>query len=139
MLQRILSLCLVVVMAASGCATRAASHAAGGAGRWDRANGDGQIPASYLEQLPVGRHVEIRLQEGPRFKATFMGVEGDNVRLQPSGRIPVPPQLIPISNLAMVRLVEGGTSPGKALLIGVVTGAATFLGLLFISIAAWAD
>jgi hypothetical protein len=39
----------------------------------------------------------------------------------------------------MIRLVEGGTSPGKALLVGMVTGAATFLGLLFISIAAWSD
>jgi hypothetical protein len=83
--------------------------------------------------------VEVRLKAGGRFKATFMGVEGDGVRLQRTGRIPVPPEVVPLADIAVLRVAEHGSSPVKAALIGVAAGAAAFLGLLMLTIAAWAD
>ena len=95
----------------------------------------GEIPRSYVEQLPVGRQVEVRLKDGERFKGTFMGVEGDAVRVQPSTRIPVPPRVLPIADLVQLRLDSGnGGSVARAVLIGAATGAAVFFTALLIAI-----
>jgi len=98
-----------------------------------------EIPASYAAELPAGREVDVRLKDGDRFRATFMGVEGESVRVQRTGRIPVPPEVIPLDSIASLRLVHDGTSVGKALVIGIASGAATFFGIFILAIAAWAD
>lgn len=133
---RLFSLLLVVAIASSGCASalgpRASVRPVG-----EREAAD--IPRSYVEQLPVGRQVEVRLRSGGRFKATYMGVEGDAVRLQRTGRLPVQPQLVPLDDLVVLRLAEHNGSPARAVLVGVLVGAAAFFGLLIGSLAAWSD
>lgn len=94
------------------------------------------VSATYASQLPVGRRVDVALKDGSRFEATFMGVEGDAVRLQKRTRIPESPLLVPLDRLAALSLHEGGMGGGtKAALIGIGVGAATFFGLLLIAIA----
>lgn len=135
-MRRVLSLLLVVAIGASGCAT----HRGSGVALQEDARPDPQeVPRSYAEQLPVGRQVEVRLKAGGRFKATYMGVEGDAVRLQRTGRLPVRPELVPLDDVAVLRLAEHNGSAARAVLIGVVSGAAAFFGLLIGSLAVWAD
>lgn len=137
-MKRTLALLLSVTVTLAGCAARVPSLGL----RHDAGNGTAslqEIPGSYAAQLPVGRLVEVRLKSGERFKATFMGVEGEKVRVQRTGRIPVPPQVIALDDISAIRVAEGGTSAAKALVLGIAAGAATFFGLFLLSIAAWAD
>lgn len=132
-----LVLALVLSIAPAGCASAGRTppappaHAPGGAAS--------DVPRAYAEQLPVGRQVEVRLRGGGRFKATYMGVEGDSVRLQRTGRLPEKPRLVPLADLSVLRLSEQNGSAGRVVLIGVLSGAAAFFGLLIGSLAAWAD
>jgi hypothetical protein len=132
-------LSVVVAVVSTGCATTGRSFSVGHA-RVDGSARAQEIPASYAGALPLGRSVEVRLKNGDKFKATFMGAEGDSIRVQRSGRLPVPPQLIPLDEVTGLRLAEGGgVSAGKALVLGIASGAATFFGLFILSIAAWAN
>jgi len=135
MSRRVLCIVILLAVASSGCAARAGAASAGPRSGHGRAD----IPRSYAEQLPVGHTVEVRLRSGGRFKATYMGVEGEAVRLQRTGRLPVPPELVPLADVSVLRLAEKNGSPARAVLIGVVSGAAAFFGLLVGSLAAWAD
>jgi hypothetical protein len=135
-MKSVLAVVLCASLLAPGCAVRSSSLdprvAVDGTPRQG-----GEIPRSYAEQLPVGREVEVRLKSGERFKGTFMGVEGDGVRVQPSTRIPVPPRVVPLGDLVQLRLSTGnGGSVAKAIIVGVASGAAVFFGLLLVAIAA---
>jgi len=135
-MKSLLAIVLSVSLLAPGCAVRSSSVSprVGFAGARAQA---GDIPRSYAAQLPVGRQVEVRLKSGEHFKGTFMGVEGDAVRVQPSTRIPVPPRLVSLGDLVQLRLTSGnGGSVGKAIAIGAATGAAVFFGLLLVAIGA---
>lgn len=138
-MKRLLVVLLCAAIVAPGCAVRTASRAPSTL-NGDRAVQAPEIPRSYAQELPVGRQVEVRLKSGERFKGTYMGVEGDAIRVQPSTRVPVPPRVILLADLSVLRLDQSGaSSPARAILIGVASGAATFFGLILFSIAAWAD
>jgi len=135
-MKSVLAVVLCVSLLAPGCAVRSSSLDPR-VGFDGSARQGGEIPRSYAEQLPVGREVEVRLNSGERFKGTFMGVEGDAIRVQPSTRIPVPPRVVPLADLMQLRLVSGnGESVVKAVIIGVASGAAVFFGLLLVAVAA---
>ena len=134
-MRSVLALLLCVSLLTPACAVRSSSlepRAGFGA-----AGQSGEIPRAYVEQLPVGRDVEVRLRGGERFKGTYMGLEGESIRVQPSTRIPVPPRVVPLADLVQLRLAPGGNggSVAKAVLIGAATGAGVFFGLLLIAIA----
>jgi hypothetical protein len=136
-MRSVIAVVLCASLLAPGCAVRSSSLGP----RLDPAGvapQGGEIPRAYAEQLPVGKEVEVRLKSGEHFKGTFMGVEGDAVRVQPSTRIPVPPRVVPLDDLAQLRLSSTNSvgAIGKAIIIGATTGAAVFLGLLLVAIAA---
>ena len=136
-MKRLLALVLSVLFALPGCALQSRSTASRfSVAAHPPARVAQEVTASYASQLPVGRRVDVVLKDGSRFKATFMGVEGDQVRLQKRTRIPERPILVPLGQVAALALDEGGgPSTVKAILTGVAVGAATFFGLLLVAIA----
>ena len=96
------------------------------------------ITREYAEKLPVGTKVKVERKNGDSFTATFMGVEGDAVRIQKRTRIPEPPLLIPLEELVVLALdTGGGIGAAKAAVVGVVTGVGTFFFVLLLAAAAW--
>ncbi len=139
-MKRTLALVLSALLAVPGCALQSKPAAARFSIPLHRPSVAAQdVPASYVSQLPVGRRVEVILKDGSRFKATFMGVEGEQVRLQKRTRIPESPILVPLAQMAALNLDDGGIGGAKAVLIGIGVGAATFFGLLLIAALSWDD
>lgn len=95
----------------------------------------------YIKSLPAGTPVRVAMRDGERLNAIFLGTEGDQVVLKPRTRVPEPERRVPIDRVAAIEVDErpGGISTGKAVLIGVLSGAATFFGLLLILAAAAFD
>jgi hypothetical protein len=132
-------LCACMLASATGCGARSLSarrlqvQTAGTA-----AAGPRWITREYAEKLPVGTKVKVERRDGQSFSATFMGVDGDAVRVQKRTRLPEPPVVIPLEDLAVLALDNGGgIGSARAALVGVGTGAATFFFLLLLAAAAW--
>lgn len=95
------------------------------------------ITREYARQLAVGSKVKVALRTGDRFSATYMGVEGDSVRVQKRTRVPEPPLVLPLTSLSALELDTGGIGLGKAIAIGAGVGAGAIVATLLILAAAW--
>jgi hypothetical protein len=137
-MRRMVAVALVAAMLATGCSMHRSARFAVGPGQ-AYALRDQAVSASYAEKLPIGSKVKVALRSGRAFAATFMGVEGDAVRLQERTRIPEDPFLLPLADLSMLAVDQGGIGAARAFLIGAGAGAATFFALLALAAAAWAD
>jgi hypothetical protein len=94
----------------------------------------------FAEKIDVGSELNVRLQDGTRFRAMLVGVRDDAVLLQPKTRIAVPVQAIPYGAIAsMERRKAGGVGAGKAAAIGVASGVGTFFAMMLIVVAALGD
>ena len=141
-MKRGLAVLLAVLIASPGCSTRLASPTLNGVPivpRRAAPPAPQAITRAYADRLPVGARVKVAVRSGESFSAIYMGVEDDAVRVQKRTRIPEAPFPIPLADLTMLALDEGGTSAAKAALIGVGVGVATFFGILAIAAAAWND
>ena len=106
-----------------------------------RAHVHGQVPAdvwrTFAEKVDVGSEMNVRLEDGTRFRATLVGVRDDALLLQPKTRATVPVQAVPYEAIASLEpRKHGGTGAGKAAAIGVSTGVASFFAMLLILLAA---
>ena len=101
----------------------------------------GDVWRDFIARVDVGTEMNVQLQNGQRFRATLIAVRDDAVLLQPRTRVAVPVQAIPYHEI--VRMDQqrrgGGMAAGKAALIGVAAGAATFLAIVAIVFAAIDD
>jgi hypothetical protein len=93
----------------------------------------------YARALPAGARVRVVLLDGTRFTATLLGVEGHDIVVQRATRVPESPRRVPAAHLAALARDEGGIGVGKAALIGLGVGAASFLTLLLVTIALVGD
>ena len=93
----------------------------------------------YARALPAGARVRVVLIDGTRFTATLLGVEEHDLVLQRATRVPEAPRRVPAAHLAALARDEGGIGAGKAALIGLGVGAASFLTLLLVTIALVGD
>ena len=103
-----------------------------------------QIPSdvwrTFAERVDVGSELNVRLQDGTRFRATLVGVRDDAILLHPRTRVTVPVQAVPYGAIASLeRRARGGVGAGKAAAIGVATGVGAFFLTMFIVIATVAD
>ncbi len=92
------------------------------------------------QRVDPGTEIDVRLQNGQRFHATLVAVREDAVLLQPKTRVTVPVQAVRYDDIALIeRRAQGGMSAGKAVAIGVASGAGTFLAILAILFATFDD
>lgn len=129
-MKRWLAVLLCVLVAAPGCGARVSLMRTRTWPEMERAAAAQSVTRHYAEQLPLGQRVRVTVKTGDSFTATFMGVEGDGIRVQRRTRLPEPPYTVPFDDLAALSLDQGGIGVGKAIAIGAGIGAVTFLGIL---------
>lgn len=102
-----------------------------------------QVPAdvwrTFAQNIDVGSEMNVRLQDGKRFRATLVGVRDDALLLQPKTRVTVPVQAVPYGDIASLerRKAGGGVGAGKAAAIGVASGVGSFFAILLILVASF--
>ena len=94
---------------------------------------------SFAERVDVGTELNVRLNDGQRFRATLVAVRSDAMLVQPKTRVPVPIQAVPYEQIVRVERTKPGIGAGKAVAIGVATGVGAFFGILAILFAAVGD
>jgi hypothetical protein len=88
---------------------------------------------AFAEKTDVGSELNVRLDNGQRFKATLIGARTSDVLLQPKGRVPLRVQPVPYESIASLeRQAHRGMGAGKAAAIGVATGVGAFFGTMLI-------
>ena len=90
---------------------------------------------TFAANLDVGTRISVRLLDGRRITATLVQAAPEALLVQPRTRVAVPVQPIPYETIASIERDAHGMSAGKAALIGVASGAASFFGILLILIA----
>jgi hypothetical protein len=94
---------------------------------------------SFAERVEVGSELNVRLNDGQRFRAALVGVRPDAVLLQPKTRIPVPIQAVSYDDILRLERARQGMGAGKAIAIGVATGVGAFFATLAVLVAAVGD
>ena len=94
---------------------------------------------TFATSVEVGARITVRLQDGRRIAATLVQATPDALLIQPRTRLAVPVQAVPYGDIVSIERDAQGMSAGKAALIGVASGAATFFGIMLIVIAAAMD
>ena len=95
--------------------------------------------ADYVQRLPAGSKVRVERTDGTSLRGTLMRAGSDAIVVQKNTRIPEQPVEVPIAQLARVTLNGGGMSTGKAIAIGIASGAGTFLAILGIFALTFSD
>ena len=98
-----------------------------------------EVWRSFAERIAVGTELNVRLNNGQRFRATLVGAQQDVVLLQPKTRIPVPVQAVSYDSILRIEPRKAGQGVGKAVAIGVATGVGTFFGVMALLVAAVGD
>jgi hypothetical protein len=130
--MKIIATLLITGVLASGCAARLQPGVPDTLGDAERA----AIMRDYLGRLPAGSRVKVETADGTRFTATLLSVDQERVVLQPHGRLAQPSRAVPFRSLRVVEPAPGGGNGlGKAVAIGVVVGAASFLTMLLVALA----
>ena len=95
--------------------------------------------SKYAEKLPIGSTIRVRTSDGKRTTAVLAIVDESGITIEPKTRRPESPRHIPFDQLQQLELKQNGMGPGKAVAIGVATGAATFFGILLLVFATVGD
>jgi hypothetical protein len=91
---------------------------------------------AYVQKLPIGAIVKVKLKEGKGVKGTLMVIEPDAIVVKPKTRIARPERRVPLTEIEFVELQErNGTNIAKSVGIGLATGAGAFLGLMLLAVA----
>jgi hypothetical protein len=137
---------LVVTLVGSGCAQRRLSIAAPSTVSFTAAAHPAQTVERdpddwrrYITNLPIGTTLTIDLVDGTRVTGVILGVEQDVVIVQPRTRLPSPARRVRFDTIAALAPRSTGLDAGKAIAIGAVSGAASFLALFLIVWAALGD
>jgi hypothetical protein len=93
----------------------------------------------FAERIAVGTELNVRLNDGHRFRATLVGAQDDAVLLQPKTRIPVPVQAVPYGEIVRMEPRKPGIGAGKAVAVGVASGVGAFFGILALLFAIGGD
>lgn len=84
--------------------------------------------------IPLGSRVKLQTKAGRRLTATLMSVSDEAVIVQRASRVPEPAMTVPFGELARLQRDErNGFSVGKAIGIGLASGAGAILTLFAIA------
>ena len=88
------------------------------------------------EAIPLGSKVRIQTLDSKRVSGTLMRVDGASVMIKRNTRRPEPAVTINLADVAKIERDHGGRggSVGKAIAIGVATGAGVILSLFLIAL-----
>jgi hypothetical protein len=138
-MTRIVALGLTVMLVFTGCAPRRMNLATqsnlrlqAGTSRASTVERDPEDWRRYIANLPVGTTLTIDLADGARVTGVILGVEQDEVIVQPKTRLPSPVRRIRFDTIVALAPQSTGLDTGKAIAIGAATGAASFLALFLI-------
>ncbi len=95
---------------------------------------DPDVIGAFVRQLPAGSRVRVRLIERRTVRGTFMALKDGRIVIQPRTRIMEPVIRIPVDQVAGIE-VEQPNNVGRAIAVGVATGAATALGVFLLIVA----
>ena len=136
MTKQLTAVLLSAVLAAGGCASASGPRVAA----------DPQPPAidravmgEYVQRIPAGSKVRVDRTGGPSIRGTMMKATTDAIVVQRDTRVPEPPVEIPIATITRLTLDQGGSSTGRNVAIGIVSGVGATFGVLLILAAIWAD
>jgi hypothetical protein len=91
---------------------------------------------SYVEKLPIGSTVKVKMKEGKDVKGTLMVIEPGAIVVKPKTRVARPERRLPYSDIEFVELqTRNGGNIAKSIAIGMATGAGAFLGLVLLTVA----
>ena len=101
---------------------------------------DANVWRAFVEKVPIGTELNVRLRNGQRFRATIVQPSADAVTVLPKTRLPVPVQSVAYEEIvSLERRQHSGISGGKAAAIGVASGAGGFFGAMLIVLALVGD
>lgn len=87
------------------------------------------------EAIPLGNKVKVQLVDGKRISGTLMRVDSSHIMIRRSTRRPEAPMTIHLDDISQLeRDHGGGTNVGKAIGIGLATGAGVILSLFIIAL-----
>jgi hypothetical protein len=86
----------------------------------------------YTSKLPIGSTVHVRTIDGKRITAVLAIVDDTGITIAPKTRRPEAPRHIAFDQLSQVEVKQGGMGPGKAIGIGIASGAGAFLAIMAI-------
>ena len=143
MLKQVLALVLCVSVVTSGCASAAGprmtqAQAPGQPRTAAAPTGNTAALADYVQQLPAGSRVHVERTGGASVRGTLMKATRDTMVVQKNTRVPEAPLDIPLSDVTRVTL-EGSSSVGRNIAIGVAVGVGVTFGVLFLLAAAISD
>ena len=95
---------------------------------------DAQMWRTVAEAIPLGTKVEVQTLDGRRVTGTLMRVDQTSVLIKKSSRTPAPPIQVSFEQTANIEKSGGGLSWGKAIGIGVATGASAILTIFVIAL-----
>ena len=87
------------------------------------------------EAIPLGSKVKVQLVDGKRVNGTLMRVDGTAVLVKRNTRRPEPAVAIAFDEMSRLERDHGnGTNVGKAIAIGLASGAGVILGLFVLAL-----
>ena len=131
---------LSVALISTGCASRslALAQTAPATSNTQRDTPQSPLLVDYLQRLAPGSKVRIERSNGSVLRGTLMGATAERIVVHENTRVPEPPVTLAIAEVARVT-VEGQSSVGKTIGIGVAAGAGATLGVILLLAMLWSD
>jgi hypothetical protein len=87
------------------------------------------------ETIPLGSKITLQTLDGKTIKGTLMRADETSVMVKKSTRRPEPAVVVPYDTLSnLERQRQGGIGVGKAIAIGLATGAGVILSMFVIAL-----
>jgi hypothetical protein len=82
------------------------------------------------EAIPLGSKVKVQTLDGKRVTGTLMGVDATGLMVKKATRLPEPAFTLTFDRVSSIEKDNGGLHIGKAIAVGVATGAGMILTMI---------
>jgi hypothetical protein len=98
----------------------------------------GALVAEYVTRLPPGSKVRVERLNGKILRGTLMKATAEGLVVHENTRIPEPPVIVAMNEVARVTL-EGESSVGKSIGVGIASGAGGTMAVFLLLAALFSD